>query len=146
VALQRLEFGIAGSNAQLRRAPSGSDGDFGQYQSRNYLALPKMRMKSNHLTGRTTFVPVQKAPHRKRLWKAPFRKRPACPRTALFRHSDRPNLELLVVEQICFEAGGPCAYSGRNMEENHAEFGLTHKDFDACVEDLIMGMEDVGLT
>lgn len=64
---------------------------------------------------------------------------------AIFRDTDRPNLELLVAEQICYEAGGPCTYSGRSMEEAHSGMGLTHREFDAFVEDFILGMEDAGV-
>ena len=62
--------------------------------------------------------------------------------SALFKEVDRKDLERLVSEQICFEAGGPCPYTGRSMEESHAGLALTHKDFDAFVEDFILGMED----
>jgi hemoglobin len=78
-----------------------------------------------------------------RMVKAIFDRVYADPRIApLFRETDRPNLEMLVAEQICMEAGGPCEYTGRSMEESHSGFGLTHKDFDAFVEDFILGMED----
>ena len=62
--------------------------------------------------------------------------------SALFEDADRKELERLVSEKICFEAGGPCPYSGRSMEESHSGLALTHRDFDAFVEDFILGMED----
>lgn len=65
--------------------------------------------------------------------------------SALFEEADRKELERLVSEQICFEAGGPCSYSGRSMEESHAGLALTHKDFDAFVEDLSSAWETIKL-
>lgn len=64
---------------------------------------------------------------------------------ALFAETNRPDLERLVAEQICMEAGGPCEYTGRSMQESHSGLGLTHKEFDAFVEDFILGMEDTGV-
>lgn len=64
----------------------------------------------------------------------------------LFAETDRPDLERLIVEQICAEAGGPCVYSGRSMEESHSGLGINHKEFDAFVEDFILGMEDTGVS
>lgn len=63
----------------------------------------------------------------------------------LFKDTDRPNLEQLVAEQICFEAGGPCTYTGRSMQESHSGLGISHREFDAFVEDFILGMQDAGV-
>lgn len=63
----------------------------------------------------------------------------------LFANTDRVDLERLVVEQICMEAGGPVPYTGRTMTESHAGLNLTTRDFDAFVEDFILGMEDAGV-
>ena len=65
--------------------------------------------------------------------------------SALFEEADRKELERLVSEQICFEAGGPCSYSARSMEERYAGLALTHKDFDAFVEDLSSAWKTIKL-
>jgi hemoglobin len=56
---------------------------------------------------------------------------------AFFRGVDIPNLERLLVEQICQATGGPCRYTGRSMEEAHTGMNLTNAHFDALVEDLV---------
>ncbi len=63
----------------------------------------------------------------------------------LFKDADRPDLTRLINEQFCAESGGPCVYTGRSMTEAHSGLSLKQKEFDAFVEDLILGMEDVGL-
>jgi len=57
-----------------------------------------------------------------------------------FAGVDIPNLERLLVEQICQGAGGPCQYSGRSMKETHMGMGLSDADFDALVEDLVAAL------
>jgi len=63
----------------------------------------------------------------------------------LFEKTDRADLERLVVEQICDEAGGPCTYTGRTMVESHSGFSINHTDFEAFVEDFIVAMEDLDI-
>ena len=58
-----------------------------------------------------------------------------------FAGVDIPNLERLLVEQICMGSGGPCTYTGRSMKETHMGMGLSDADFDALVEDLIMALD-----
>jgi hemoglobin len=61
----------------------------------------------------------------------------------LFRNVDHDDLRRLVIEQLCEATGGPCKYTGRSMEEAHSGLNLTNADFDAFVEDLRTGMNDV---
>ncbi len=65
--------------------------------------------------------------------------------SSLFKDAERDDLNRLIREQFCKEAGGPCTYSGRSMAEAHGGLDLKHAEFDAFVEDLILAMEDVGL-
>jgi len=61
----------------------------------------------------------------------------------LFRNVDHDDLRRLVIEQLCEATGGPCKYTGRSMEEAHSGLNLSNADFDAFVEDLKGGMNDV---
>lgn len=63
----------------------------------------------------------------------------------LFKDAERDDLNRLIREQFCVEAGGPCKYSGRSMAEAHGGLDLQHAEFDAFVEDFILAMEDVDL-
>lgn len=46
-----------------------------------------------------------------------------------------------ITEQVCDLVGGPCGYSGESMQKSHRELGVTHADFNALVEHLIVAME-----
>lgn len=46
-----------------------------------------------------------------------------------------------LVEQICFESGGPCTYTGKDMVEAHSKQKVGNADFNALVEDLIWAMD-----
>ena len=50
-----------------------------------------------------------------------------------------------LIEQICFEAGGPCVYTGDSMEESHKGLNIDRGDFNALVEDLIDAMDAEGV-
>ena len=63
----------------------------------------------------------------------------------LFEGTDRDNLHGLIVEQVCDETGGPCEYSGLDMQAAHSGLNIEFSEFDAFVEDFILGMEDVGI-
>ncbi|HXG59679.1 MAG TPA: group 1 truncated hemoglobin [Thermoanaerobaculia bacterium] len=42
-----------------------------------------------------------------------------------------------VVDQICMVAGGPCAYTGRDMKTSHKGLGITKADWNAAVGHLV---------
>ena len=63
----------------------------------------------------------------------------------LFEGTDRENLHGLIVEQVCDETGGPCDYTGLDMQAAHGGLNIKFSEFDAFVEDFILGMEDVGI-
>lgn len=58
-----------------------------------------------------------------------------------FAAVDILNLNDKLVEQICFESGGPCTYTGRDMVEAHASRKVSNADFNALVEDLMWAMD-----
>jgi hemoglobin len=53
-----------------------------------------------------------------------------------FANTDIPRLKSLLVEFVCMASGGPCKYSGRDMETSHAGMDLVEDEFTALVEDL----------
>ena len=46
-----------------------------------------------------------------------------------------------VVDFLCFGTGGPCVYVGRDMKTTHAGLGITEKDWDVSVKDLIATLD-----
>ena len=58
-----------------------------------------------------------------------------------FAAIDILNLNDKLIEQICFESGGPCTYTGKGMAEAHAQLKVTNADFNALVEDLDLRIE-----
>jgi hemoglobin len=53
-----------------------------------------------------------------------------------FANTDIPRLKSLLVEFVCMATGGPCKYSGQDMETSHAGMDLVHDEFAALVDDL----------
>ena len=53
-----------------------------------------------------------------------------------FINTDIPKLKLLLVEFVCYATGGPCKYTGQDMETSHAGMELVDDEFTALVEDL----------
>ena len=53
-----------------------------------------------------------------------------------FANTDIPRLKSLLVEFVCMATGGPCRYSGQDMETSHAGMELVDEEFNALVEDL----------
>jgi hemoglobin len=53
-----------------------------------------------------------------------------------FFNTDIPKLKRLLVELVCMATGGPCRYSGLDMETSHAGMEIVEEEFTALVEDL----------
>ena len=53
-----------------------------------------------------------------------------------FFNTDIPRLKTLLVELVCMATGGPCTYSGLDMETAHAGMELVEEELVALVEDL----------
>lgn len=62
-----------------------------------------------------------------------------------FLDIDIERLREKLIEQLCFESGGPCVYTGDSMEESHKGMRLTPSDFNALVEHLQDAMEAEGV-
>lgn len=62
-----------------------------------------------------------------------------------FAETDIDRLYQMLVEQFCFESGGPCEYTGDSMADSHAGMDVSEADFNALVEDLIAAMDAEGV-
>jgi hemoglobin len=60
----------------------------------------------------------------------------------LFKETDREDLHIKIVNQVCMETGGPCVYEGLDMVEAHSGMAIKYAEFDIFVEDFILAMED----
>ncbi len=70
----------------------------------------------------------------------------ADPRTApFFVKTDRQHLAAQLTEQLCQQAGGPCAYQGPPMKLAHEDLEITRGDFNALVEVLQQAMQARGI-
>ena len=54
-----------------------------------------------------------------------------------FSDTDIPRLKALLVEFVCLATGGPCHYTGRDMQSSHAGMDLVDDEFTALVGDLV---------
>ena len=63
-----------------------------------------------------------------------------------FDNTNIDRFKILLGEQFCSVAGGPCQYTGRNMYETHKGLHLTSADFNAVVEDLQKAMDKNGVS
>ncbi|HEY0064185.1 MAG TPA: group 1 truncated hemoglobin [Telluria sp.] len=59
-----------------------------------------------------------------------------------FAKTDMKQLGVLLGEQFCQLAGGPCTYSGRDMVISHDAMGVRAAHFNALAEDLQIAMEN----
>ncbi len=55
---------------------------------------------------------------------------------ATFDNTNMERFQVLLAQQFCVVAGGPCEYKGRSMKDAHKALGLDNADFNAVVEDL----------
>ena len=70
----------------------------------------------------------------------------ADPRThRFFADIDQAAFKRHLVEQSCAILGGGCTYTGRDMAEAHAAFGIDRGVFNALVEDLQASMSARGI-
>jgi hemoglobin len=58
-----------------------------------------------------------------------------------FAHTDLPTFRAKLVDQICEASGGPCKYTGRDMQTAHQGLGVANADFDMVVEDLVITLD-----
>lgn len=64
---------------------------------------------------------------------------------ATFDNTNMDRFRILLGEQFCSVAGGPCQYTGRTMKDTHKGLHLTNMDFNAVVEDLQKAMDKNGV-
>jgi hemoglobin len=58
-----------------------------------------------------------------------------------FAKTNIPHLQMELVNQVCEGTGGPCKYTGLNMQQAHKGMNLNAADFNALVEDLQKSMD-----
>lgn len=58
-----------------------------------------------------------------------------------FFNTDATNLKKLLVEFVCVATGGPCKYTGRDMETSHGGMEVVEEEFTALVEDLVGALD-----
>jgi hemoglobin len=58
-----------------------------------------------------------------------------------FANTDITPFKARLVDQICEASGGPCKYTGQDMQTAHQGMGISNADFDALVEDLVAALE-----
>jgi len=58
-----------------------------------------------------------------------------------FTQHDTTVLKVKLIDQICEASGGPCKYTGKDMQTAHQGMGITHADFDALVDDLVTTLD-----
>ena len=46
-----------------------------------------------------------------------------------------------IVDQFCEAAGGPCIYTGRNMQSSHKGLGITEPQWDAAAKHLVATLD-----
>jgi len=62
-----------------------------------------------------------------------------------FDESNIPRIRMMLTDQLCVVAGGPCVYKGHSMVAAHKGLHLHNRDFDAIVEDLQKSMDKNGV-
>ena len=62
-----------------------------------------------------------------------------------FKDSSRKHLVQQLTDQLCQQAGGPCAYDGPTMAEAHRGMDISKADFNALVEVLQLSMQAKGI-
>lgn len=63
-----------------------------------------------------------------------------------FKGIDVVQFHTNLTDQICDISGGPCTYSGRSMTEVHTGMNVTDTQFNALAEQLVLAMEDNGIS
>jgi hemoglobin len=58
-----------------------------------------------------------------------------------FFNTDAVHLKAMLVEQVCAATGGPCKYSGRDMQSTHGGMEVVEEEWNALVEDLVAALD-----
>ena len=62
-----------------------------------------------------------------------------------FSDTDLGRFKEKFIEQICFESGGPCEYTGDSMQQVHRGMDITEGEFNATVNALTAAMDAEGV-
>jgi hemoglobin len=60
---------------------------------------------------------------------------------ARFANANIDRLKQMLVAQICAGTGGPCSYTGRDMQSAHRGMNISDAEFGALVEDLVTTLD-----
>jgi hemoglobin len=60
---------------------------------------------------------------------------------ARFANANIDRLKQMLVAQICAGTGGPCSYTGRDMQSAHKGMNISDAEFGALVEDLVATLD-----
>lgn len=60
---------------------------------------------------------------------------------ARFANANIGRLKQMLVAQICAGTGGPCSYTGRDMQSAHRGMNISDAEFGALVEDLVTTLD-----
>ena len=60
---------------------------------------------------------------------------------ARFANANIGRLKQMLVAQICAGTGGPCSYTGRDMQSAHKGMNISDAEFGALVEDLVTTLD-----
>lgn len=63
-----------------------------------------------------------------------------------FAKTDINRFREKLIEQLCQVSDGPCDYSGDSMARVHAGMGLDDRHFNALVTDLVVAMDEAGVS
>lgn len=70
----------------------------------------------------------------------------ADPRIAsTFGNTNMQRLKKLLAEQLCELTGGPCKYTGRDMQKSHAHLKIQNFHFNALVENLQAALDEANI-
>jgi hemoglobin len=58
-----------------------------------------------------------------------------------FAHTEPGPFKARLIDQLCEASGGPCKYTGRDMNTTHQGMSITNADYDAMVEDLVITLD-----
>jgi hemoglobin len=58
-----------------------------------------------------------------------------------FANANIDRLKQMLVAQICAGTGGPCTYTGRDMQSAHKGMNISDAEFGALVEDLVTTLD-----
>lgn len=62
-----------------------------------------------------------------------------------YRDSDIGRFHRMLIEQMCKETGGGCAYTGDDMRRTHAGMNINRVEFNGIVEALMRAMDNNGI-